>query len=452
MTNYPKIDQKRNSFTTISNDTSDNLILNKNNVISTGFSFSNDFFEEKEDVLEKKESFQHHNQNTEHFSTMINLLKTNPNDRTDEMVDVLIPVLTNLKYLQEISPLVLRNFAKFCILEVFERNDYIFYQGDISNCFYVVYSGKVNIIVKDIYGVDNIVKCCRTGDSFGEMGLVSQKVRAATVQSAQYTQLLKIAEKDYKKVMLASSWETFANRIKLFRCLAPLDALTSQNIQLLAELSHVRTFHAGQVLCYQGSVPLKTYFIVEGNVSVLKRIDLLEFQDIPIVKVSRDANGIDNTPVSRLFSSTKPNEDPEILGPIKKRQSVDKMILSPPRKTGDFFRKINTSNLANFPASERQMFKTFEIGSLIPGQYYGQHECFFRSSYLYSLVAMNTVICLEVSRADVCSIFSEDVIKSMDKLHEKFGLTGSSLFQWYSAVASWDTYKENVVVHNQYLK
>merc|ERR1719410_1498672 len=70
---------------------------------------------------------------------------------------------------------------------MFERkvtpNEYIIKQGDDGDNFYVVESGTYNIFIKQ-GNQDVKVGCCENRGSFGELALMYNMPRAATIQSA----------------------------------------------------------------------------------------------------------------------------------------------------------------------------------------------------------------------------------------------------------------------------
>ena len=82
---------------------------------------------------------------------------------------------------------------------VFNKGEVIFRQGDPGNCMYDVVWGSVGVYAE--YGTPNEKKLAelRPGDFFGEMGLLEQSPRSATVVALENdTQVSVIMESDFR--------------------------------------------------------------------------------------------------------------------------------------------------------------------------------------------------------------------------------------------------------------
>ena len=82
---------------------------------------------------------------------------------------------------------------------VFNKGEVIFRQGDPGNCMYDIVWGSVGVYAE--YGTPNEKKLAelRAGDFFGEMGLLEQSPRSATVVALENdTQVSAIMESDFR--------------------------------------------------------------------------------------------------------------------------------------------------------------------------------------------------------------------------------------------------------------
>ncbi len=79
--------------------------------------------------------------------------------------------------------------------EVVPARTAIFRQGDPGDSFYIITSGKVRVFRKGREGTETELSLLGTGDSFGEMALLTGKARSAHVEAVEETHLL-ILEKD----------------------------------------------------------------------------------------------------------------------------------------------------------------------------------------------------------------------------------------------------------------
>jgi NADH dehydrogenase len=78
----------------------------------------------------------------------------------------------------------------------FEAGDIIFHQGDLGDSVYVIEQGECQVI-KQENGLARTVATLRAGDYFGEMALLSDKTRNATIQASTAMQVLLIPKGDF---------------------------------------------------------------------------------------------------------------------------------------------------------------------------------------------------------------------------------------------------------------
>jgi len=78
----------------------------------------------------------------------------------------------------------------------FEPGDVIFYQGDLGDSVYVIERGDCDVIKED-NGVARTLATLHAGDYFGEMALLSDKTRNATIQARSAMEVLLIPKRDF---------------------------------------------------------------------------------------------------------------------------------------------------------------------------------------------------------------------------------------------------------------
>ncbi len=78
----------------------------------------------------------------------------------------------------------------------FEPGDVIFHQGDLGDSVYVIEQGECDVI-KDDNGASKTLATLHAGDYFGEMALLSDKTRNATIQARTAMEVLLIPKRDF---------------------------------------------------------------------------------------------------------------------------------------------------------------------------------------------------------------------------------------------------------------
>ncbi|KYG67904.1 nucleotide-gated potassium channel protein [Bdellovibrio bacteriovorus] len=85
--------------------------------------------------------------------------------------------------------------------ETYKPGDFIFFEGDIENHFYIVETGVVNIFTKDQMGKRIPIVDIVDGESFGEFALISKMPRSASAQAVTDVVLVKVSEDGFKQLL-----------------------------------------------------------------------------------------------------------------------------------------------------------------------------------------------------------------------------------------------------------
>ena len=96
----------------------------------------------------------------------------------------------------------------------FEAGDVVFQQGDLGDSVYVIEDGECDVL-QEMDGSQSLLATLKPGDYFGEMAVLSDKSRNATIQARTATNVLIIPKGDFDK--LRHSVPAFG---EIFRALA----------------------------------------------------------------------------------------------------------------------------------------------------------------------------------------------------------------------------------------
>ena len=111
-----------------------------------------------------------------------------------------VPLFTSFpeEQLRMISTMITRKSAP--------RSTTIMAGGDPTDSLYIVLSGRLKVMMSDAEGKEVILTILGPGEFFGEMGLIDDEPRSATVITIEPCELLSIAKRDFKKC-LAENFE-----------------------------------------------------------------------------------------------------------------------------------------------------------------------------------------------------------------------------------------------------
>ena len=164
-----------------------------------------------------------------------------------------------------------------CPLRRFEPGDRILRQGSVGDSFFVICAGSVKVVRED-EGVSREVAALEEGSFFGEMALLSDSPRTASVDAAvEDTQLLEISGAVLKK--LSAQYPAVSAALKKF-CRQRLLANLMNSAPLFRPFSKgdrrelVQKFRArdvgpGETLIHEGQATDGLYVVLAGEVAVL---------------------------------------------------------------------------------------------------------------------------------------------------------------------------------------
>jgi len=103
------------------------------------------------------------------------------------------------------------------------RSTTIMAGGDPTDSLYIVLSGRLKVMMSDADGKEVILSLLGPGEFFGEMGLIDDEPRSATVITIEPCELLAIYKRDFKKCLAENFEMTMAVMRGLVRRLREAD-------------------------------------------------------------------------------------------------------------------------------------------------------------------------------------------------------------------------------------
>jgi CRP-like cAMP-binding protein len=103
----------------------------------------------------------------------------------------LTDVLRGTPIFHNVDSLDLWAIADIAVEHNFGEGQLVFSQGDVADSLYVIESGSVRVLKKGREGNEEVARLNK-GQHFGEMALIEEECRSATVESAEKTRLIQI--------------------------------------------------------------------------------------------------------------------------------------------------------------------------------------------------------------------------------------------------------------------
>ncbi len=108
-----------------------------------------------------------------------------------------LEVLKKSNFFASISEITKREIGRLFSEERFNRDDYIFFEGDKPEWLYMVKEGKVKLVKHSDAGKDVILQVFAPGEMFGETSLFDNKPYPASAQAMEPTVVLKLSREDF---------------------------------------------------------------------------------------------------------------------------------------------------------------------------------------------------------------------------------------------------------------
>jgi cAMP-dependent protein kinase regulator len=143
------------------------------------------------------------------------LTKDSPRLR-EELIDLLEKrnIYNQMQLISSLNQKVLASILKENKPVTYEAGHEILKQGDVGNSFYLLLDGKVDILIKDEHGGEELVSHLTKGNYFGEMALMGDTRRQATVRvsKGRTAKVLELGVQEFEQ--LTSSSQEFKTHIR----------------------------------------------------------------------------------------------------------------------------------------------------------------------------------------------------------------------------------------------
>lgn len=142
-------------------------------------------------------------------------------------------VLRKVPMFAKLEPSKLKLLAFTSEYQTFEDGEVLFQAGDTADCAFVIISGEVEILAKTDAG-DVIVGVLRDHQIFGELALLNNAPRSATLRAKNHLRALRITDEVFLKLVT----ENPEVALDLMHQLSDKLALSHQQVEALQSELH----------------------------------------------------------------------------------------------------------------------------------------------------------------------------------------------------------------------
>jgi len=143
-------------------------------------------------------------------------------------------------------------------------------QGDNGDFLFVIESGKLDCIIKTSDGSEKVVKTVRAGDVFGELALLYNCPRAASVEAKEKCQLWQLDRDTFNHIVKEAAQKKRARYDAFLSKVPLLQNMDAYERSQLADALRVEAVEDGKAIMTQGEVGAKFYILEEGHAVATK--------------------------------------------------------------------------------------------------------------------------------------------------------------------------------------
>lgn len=265
--------------------------------------------------------------------------------RTKEELDIVRRFVMKLTCFSRYSLYVRKELAHALFYDVFERGRVVIRQGDVGYSFYFIVSGSVLVQIQDkdpVSGIvrNNIVGELGAGATFGDLALLNNDKRRATIVCKEDCEFLKVDKTDFNKILMESCKENWTHSHEILSRHPLFREWSKEHIKLAVEGSQFVEFTSNCVILKDLSMPSDNVFIVtKGKCQVIQQVTLYQTKDG--LKIHPQPSTIHLTrdkPTLPEFGSNQSRTQPEFLNQTQPRvKIVQRWWLIRTLNPGDYF-------------------------------------------------------------------------------------------------------------------
>ncbi|KAL7512474.1 hypothetical protein ACHAXN_009446 [Cyclotella atomus] len=167
------------------------------------------------------------------------------------------------------------------VLDIFEpvvygKGEKVIEQGENGNTFYVVERGELSVEVAGGDGMSMVVGYLTRGTAFGELALIYQSPRAATIRAMTDCKLWRVERAWYRGLLGQHRKRLHEEKVRFLqdvnvRNKRLKDYFQRDQLDNIAQLMKLENYHEGQVIIREGEEGDTFYMIQNGVVSIYKK-------------------------------------------------------------------------------------------------------------------------------------------------------------------------------------
>ncbi|OTF78431.1 cAMP-dependent protein kinase type II regulatory subunit-like protein [Euroglyphus maynei] len=190
--------------------------------------------------------------------------------KSDEQRQRLSEATKNILLFRSLEPTEMNEVIDAMFERKVEANEVVIKQGDDGDNFYVIADGTFSITVAIDDGTEKEVGKYVGSGSFGELALMYNMPRAATVRALTTGSLWAMSRQTFRRIVLKRAfmkrkeYESFIEKVEIFKFLEYYEKMS------LSDAFMAKCYKNGDLIIKQGDEADGMYFVQEGVVRIVK--------------------------------------------------------------------------------------------------------------------------------------------------------------------------------------
>ena len=172
-------------------------------------------------------------------------------------------------FLQNLEKQARTEIIKELSLIFVEKGKTIFPEGSIGNYFYIIKEGQIELTVQNT----NLKKTLSAGECFGEIALLLNCPRTATLKTLSDVFLWSMEKKNFNKIIEHITHLSFEETKKVIQNIPMLSILDHDKKLSLTHHLYKFTLPPGSQITTKNAKPTSVFFIKEGEVNIVNEKD-----------------------------------------------------------------------------------------------------------------------------------------------------------------------------------
>lgn len=371
------------------------------------------------------------------------ILNKPAHERTDKEKLRISRIIQTLNCFSRYPEHVKEKLAGVCYFCYYGPGRIIVKQGHPSQCMYFITSGEVNV-VKTLYDeldedyYDKQVGVLTEGSLFGEVALLHNIARQASIITATNCEFLKMWKEDFDKIMketIQKKWHQIQAGMNLMQY---FDLWTPMQVRECCIISRLKDYDMGTIIMSADRGPSSyVYFILAGQVEIIEELSLYQWLDRRgNKKYSLVSGGASNLDV------TKTRSDKSVNTLLEDLDDVNLTLLKPIASTQKtLFEGIKRTFVQKAPAHAKY------VKHFIRVCYLNQKACFGLGELSKNrlVVATKRTKCLLIPRYFLLNNNTSNEWTKIKRYLQKHIPTTEVIMKKFILEQKWRKYKETLI-------